>query len=309
MKNSKFLLLVVFVCALNMAWAQQIIPLWEGNPPYFKEAGEQELAVTTDVMRISKVQQPAIVLYLPSKSMQTGETVIICPGGGYSILAYDKEGTDIASYFVSKGIAAVILKYRLPVAKSNIGGHKTPLADAQRAMRLVRYHASEWGINANKIGIMGFSAGGHLASTLSTHFDIGIEDSTDPVDKVSCRPDFSILMYPVITFTQEFMHKGSRTNLLGSENPPIELCEFYSNELQVNETTPPAILFHAADDGAVPVENSLAYFQALKKLGINAEMHIYPSGGHGFGLALGKGHLAEWPNRCLAFIRYVTKSK
>ena len=304
MKN--LLLLFVLVLFQINTNAQQIIPLWDGTPPYYEASGEEEVVKVTDVSRISYVQTPDIAVFMPSKSMKTGEAVVICPGGGYHILAYDKEGTDIAKYFNSKGIAAVVLKYRLPVSKSNTGGDKTPLADAQRTMRLVRYHAKEWGIDPNKIGIMGFSAGGHLASTLSTHFDLGNENSDDPVEKVSCRPDFSLLIYPVITFTQDFMHKGSRTALLGSENPPAELAEYYSNELQVKENTPPAILIHAADDGAVPVNNSIVYFQALRKLGITTEMHIYPNGGHGFGLAIKKGYLSEWPEQCINFIHKVT---
>lgn len=307
MKNLPFLL--VFLLIQFTSAAQQVLPLWEGTPPYYQASGEVEEVKATDVARISNVQTPDIAVFIPSKSMITGEAVVICPGGGYWILAYDKEGTDIAKYFNSKGITAIILKYRLPVSKSNTGGDKTPLADAQRAMRLVRYHAAEWGIDPHKIGIMGFSAGGHLASTLSTHFDAGNENSTDPVEKMSCRPDFSCLIYPVITFTQDFMHKGSRTALLGSENPQAELAQYYSNELQVKENTPPAIFIHAADDKAVPCYNSIAYFQALQKLGITTELHIYPSGGHGFGLALGRGYLSEWPNRCVDFIHKVTETK
>lgn len=299
------LLLMVFLFQVSQSSAQQILPLWNGTPPYYKDSGEKEVVKLTDIVRISNVQTPDIAVFLPSNPMKTGEAVIICPGGGYWILAYDKEGTDIAKYFNSKGIAAIVLKYRLPVSKSNTGGDKTPLADAQRAMRLVRYHAEEWGIDPHKIGIMGFSAGGHLASTLSTHFDAGNPNSDDPVDRLSCRPDFSLLIYPVITFTQDFMHKGSRTALLGSENPPEDLARYYSNELQVKENTPPAILIQAADDGTVSVNNSIVYFQALRKFGITAEMHIYPNGGHGFGLAIKKGYLSEWPEQCIHFIHKV----
>ncbi|MFA9392938.1 MAG: alpha/beta hydrolase [Prolixibacteraceae bacterium] len=303
------LLLVVLFFQIQRSFTQQILPLWEGTPPYYQASGEEEVVKMTDVARISNVQTPDIAVYQPSKSMITGEAVIICPGGGYWILAYDKEGIDIAKYFNSKGITAIVLKYRLPVSKSNTGGDKTPLADAQRAMRLARYHAAEWGIDPNKIGIMGFSAGGHLASSLSTHFDSGNAASADSVEQLSCRPDFSLLIYPVITFTQDFMHKGSRTNLLGSETPSEELAKYYSNELQITEATPPAILIHAADDKGVPVNNSIVYFQALQKLGITTEMHIYPNGGHGFGLAINRGYLSEWPDRCVDFIHKVTQDK
>jgi acetyl esterase/lipase len=262
---------------------------------------------TTNIVRLSLVQYPDIAVFLPSKRNATGEAVVICPGGGYHILAYDWEGSDIARWFSSRGIAAAVLKYRLPVSKSNIIPHKTPLMDAQRAFRMVRYHAESWNIDPGKIGIMGFSAGGHLASTLSTHFDEGDPGNTDPVEKISCRPDFSILVYPVISFTEEFSHSGSRAALLG-EDPDPELVKYYSNEQQVTAETPPAILIHSGDDEGVPVQNSLAYYRALLKKGIPAEMHVYPYGGHGYSLAIGRGHLSTWPDRVLEWIRYIQKN-
>ncbi|MDA3823861.1 MAG: alpha/beta hydrolase, partial [Bacteroidales bacterium] len=215
------------------------------------------------------------------------------PGGGYHILAYDWEGQDIAKFWNSKGVTAIVLKYRLP-SEAQLEPHKSPLMDAQRAIRMVRYHAEDWGINPKKIGIMGFSAGGHLASSASTHYDAGDVSSPDPVNRVSCRPDFSILMYPVISFTGDFQHTGSRKALVGDDK---ELMEYFSSELQITKDTPPAILIHASDDKSVPVENSIVYYQELIKYGINAEMHIYPHGGHGFSLAIGQGHLAGWPER------------
>jgi acetyl esterase/lipase len=233
--------------------------------------------------------------------------VVICPGGGYGILAYDWEGSDIARWLNSQGIAAFVLKYRLPGSKSNIVPHKSPLMDAQRALRMVRFHAEQWNIDPGKIGIMGFSAGGHLASTLSTHYDRGDPSSTDPMEQVSCRPDFSILVYPVISFSDPFTHSGSRRNLLG-ENPDPELVKDFSNELQVTEDTPPAILIHSEDDKTVPVENSLLYFKALRANGITSELHIYPYGGHGFSLAIGQGHLETWPDRVIQWIKYIHQS-
>jgi acetyl esterase/lipase len=256
-------------------------------------------------VRISKVQNPEIEVYLPSGQNATGDAVIICPGGGYWILAWDWEGSDIAKYFNSKGIAAIVLKYRLPTSASNIEPHKSPLLDAQRAMRMVRYKSADWNIKPNRIGIMGFSAGGHLASTLSTHFDAGNMDANDPVDRMSCRPDFSILMYPVISFTSDF-HSGSKEALLG-KNPDPELVKYYSNELQVTAQTPPAILIHSSDDNAVPVENSLTYFAALRKNNIPASIHIYPYGGHGFSLAIGKGYLSTWPDRVVEWMNETGK--
>jgi acetyl esterase/lipase len=266
----------------------------EGEIPNYRDVGEQEVRDTTDAVRISKVQTPDISVFLPTKKSRTGEAVVICPGGGYSRLAYDWEGEDVAKFWNSKGVTAVVLKYRLPSSEAQVEPHKSPLMDAQRAMRLTRYHAGEWGIDPGKIGIMGFSAGGHLASSLSTHYDEGIRDATDPVERVSCRPDFSILLYPVISFTGDFQHSGSRRNLVGEDS---ELMKYYSSHLHVDADTPPTILIHSSDDRSVPVENSIIYYQALVKHGVPAEMHIYPHGGHGYSLAVGKGHLAGWPER------------
>lgn len=280
-----------------------ILPLYpEGQIPNYQPTGEKEIWDSTDIVRVSKVQTPGIAVFLPSKKNATGEAVIICPGGGYWILAYHWEGTDIARYWNSKGIAAIVLKYRLPTSESQVIPHKSPLMDARRATRLVRHHASEWNINPSRVGIMGFSAGGHLASTLSTHFDQGNPKATDPVERHSCRPDFSILVYPVISFTGDFGHSGSRKALIG-EDAPEELKEFYSNELHVTEDTPPAILIHSADDKGVPYQNSVVYFEKLQEMGVMSELHIYPRGGHGYSLAIGQGHLATWPDRCYDFLQ------
>jgi acetyl esterase/lipase len=304
----KLILLISFALFTASGFSQnRILPLWEDNPPNYKEAGEVAIWDTSDIVRVRLVQQPDIAVFLPSKKNATGEAVVICPGGGYGILAYDWEGSDIARWLNSQGIAAFVLKYRLPGSKSNIVPHKSPLMDAQRALRMVRFHAEQWNIDPGKIGIMGFSAGGHLASTLSTHYDGGDPSSTDPMEQVSCRPDFSILVYPVISFSDPFTHSGSRRNLLG-ENPDPELVKYFSNELQVTEDTPPAILIHSEDDKSVPVENSLLYFKALRTNEITSELHIYPYGGHGFSLAIGQGHLETWPDRVIQWIRYIHQS-
>lgn len=266
------------------------INLWpEGSIPLSIKNNIQEQSISTDIIRIGKVQVPQIEVYLPNKKSATGQAVIICPGGGYSILAYDWEGTDIAKFFNAHGIAAFVLKYRLPDSLSSTSPDKVPLLDAKQAMRVVRSHATEWNVNPNKIGIMGFSAGGHLASTLSTHF----EEET--------KPNFSVLIYPVISMDKNIAHMGSRNNLIG-KHPSDAMIKLYSNELQISNQTPPTFIVHASDDSAVPVENSLYYYQALKKNGVPAEMHIYPTGGHGFGLALGKGALASWPSLMIAWI-------
>jgi len=304
----KIYFLFCFLILQFITTAQEItIPLWpSGKVPNFQKTDETEKRDTSDIIRISKVQSPDIAVYLPSKRNATGQAVIICPGGGYAILAYEWEGSDIAKWFNSKGIAAIVLKYRLPNSKSNIIPNQSPLLDAKRAIRLVRYNAAKWNINKDKIGIMGFSAGGHLASTLGTHFDSGDGDSKDPVEQFSSRPDFMLLIYPVISMTKDIMHKGSRNNLIG-ENPTEDLAKLYSNELQVTKNTPPTFLIHAADDKTVPVENSLLFFQALKDNNVPVEMHIYPTGGHGFGLAIGKYYLETWTDRCIDWLRGLNK--
>jgi acetyl esterase/lipase len=286
----------------------QVLPLWEGDPPNYRDTGEETIIENRDILVVSNVQKPEIAVYLPAKRNATGEAVVICPGGGYHVLAYDWEGIDIASWLNSKGIAAIVLTYRLPDASCNIVPYKSPLMDAQRALRTVRANAEKWNVDPAKIGVMGFSAGGHLASTLSTHFDAGDPASKDPVEQVSCRPDFSILMYPVISFSDEITHAGSKQNLLG-ENPDPKLVEYFSNELQVTEDTPPAILIHSADDDAVPVENSIAYFNAIRKYSDLSELHIYPYGGHGYSLAIGMGHLSSWPDRVIDWISYLNKQE
>ena len=283
-----------------------ILPLWqEGQVPNYQYSGDVEVADTTDIVRIRLVQSPNIAVYLPSKKNATGQAVIICPGGGYQILAYDWEGTDVAKWFNSKGIAAIVLKYRLPTSKSNRIPHLSPLLDAKRALRLTRFYAHEWNIDPDQIGIMGFSAGGHLASTLSVRFDYGDPDNPDLVEQQSCRPSFSLLIYPVISANPEISHKGSFRNLIGTDTSD-PLYNFYSNELHIEEDTPPAILIHSADDKSVPAENSIVYFKALIRKDIPAELHIYPYGGHGFSLAIGKGYLSGWTDRCIEWINHIT---
>jgi len=291
-----------------MTQAQDItVSLWPaGKVPNYQKTDEVEKSESTDIIRISKVQSPEIAVFLPAKKNSTGQAVIICPGGGYAYLSYNWEGTDVAKLLNAKGITAIVLKYRLPNAKSNITPYLSPLMDAKRAMRIVRANADKWGIKKNNIGIMGFSAGGHLASTLATHFDDGDKNSKDSIEQQSSRPDFAVLIYPVITMNKGFTHMGSRNNLLGN-NPDSLLVNLYSNELQVTKETPPTFLLHATDDGAVPVANSLRFYEACKMNGVSAEMHIFPHGGHGFGLALGKGSLETWPDLLVAWMRSLNK--
>ena len=289
------------------AYTQEIKLLWpNGNVPNYKKTPEVEKRETAGIVIISLVQQPAIEIYLPSKQNATGQAIVVCPGGGYGVLAYDWEGTDIAKWLNANGIAAIVLKYRLPNSKSNIDPKLSPLLDAQRAIRTVRANADKWNIKKNKIGIMGFSAGGHLASTAGTHFDKGNSTAADTIDRQSSRPDFMVLMYPVITMLRQSVHQGSRNNLIGA-NADSATLKYYSSELQVTKETPPTFLVHASDDKGVPVENSIIFYQALIANSIPAEMHIYPYGGHGFSLAIGKGYLSSWTDRCIDWLQSLNK--
>ncbi len=304
-KNLKIVFVILLLLTSKLIIAQNTrLPLWKGTPPNYKDAGEKEILEMNKYEVLSLVQNPDIAVYLPSKPNATGQAVVICPGGGYQVLVYDWEGMDIAKWLNSIGVAGIILKYRLPNAECNIISYKSPLLDAQRAIRIVRYHAKEWNIDPENVGIMGFSAGGHLASTAGTHFDTGSPDAEDPVEKLSSRPDFMILGYPVISMDDAITHKGSKNNLLGPDPTP-ELVKEYSNELQVTKDTPPAFLFLASDDKAVIPENSIRFYQALIKNNVPAEMHIYPEGGHGFSLAVNKPHTNEWTGDCAVWLRWM----
>jgi len=236
--------------------------------------------------------KPSVSVYLPGRERATDAAVVVCPGGGYGHLALDHEGKQIAEWLNGRGIAALVLTYRIGPRYR----HPAPLQDAQRAIRYARTHAGEFGYSPDRIGIWGFSAGGHLASTAATHFDAGDQGAADPVDRISCRPDFLILAYPVISFKSDFTHKGSRNNLLGP-NPDPALVESLSNETQVTAQTPPTFLFHTDADSGVPAENSVAFYLALRKAGVPAELHVYREGKHGVGLAPTDPILSSWSRR------------
>ncbi len=292
-----FVLTYGFVSLGAMTFCQSdVVPLWPEGIPNHQSAEELETAQRGDILWIEKVQEPTLEIFLPTKKNATGRAVVICPGGGYSGLAYDWEGTDVAKWWNSKGVAAFVLKYRLPKNKSVVIGHKAPLQDAQRAMRIVRQNAEEWNLSEEKIGVMGFSAGGHLASTLGTHYDVVDAELSSVLDSVSARPDFMVLVYPVITFRSPHTHSGSKNNLVGKDAEQA-MIDHYSNELHVDDDTPPTFIVHSSDDEAVPVENSLLMYESLLKVGVQTEMHLYPIGGHGFGMAIGKGRLQSWTNR------------
>lgn len=304
-KVTSFVLLLFFQCVAVLS-QEYVLPLYQGEIPNSKKTGSKEKIEIKDITLISDVQDPNIAVYLPSKRFSTGQAVVICPGGGYWVLAYDLEGTDIARYLNSIGVAGIVLKYRLPTYGNTVVPHKAPLMDAQRAIRLVRANAAQWNIDTAKIGIMGFSAGGHLASTLGTHFDYGNKTSSDPVERLSCRPDFMVLMYPVISFSGPFAHTGSREALLG-KNPDPKLVEYFSNELQVKNDTPPAFFVHADNDDGVPIENTLLMYDALRKNKIPAELHILSEGGHGFGLGGSNEHIAAWANDLQLWLNWLNK--
>ena len=241
--------------------------------------------------------RPSLTIYLPHENaVQSG--VVVCPGGGYGMLAVDHEGKQIADWLNARGVAAFLLRYRLGPRYH----HPIELGDAQRALRFVRSHAAEYGIATDKIGIWGFSAGGHLASTAGTHFDSGNASATDPIDRVSSRPDFMILAYPVISLNTQYVHRGSLRNLLG-DNPDPQLAASLSNETQVTPQTPPTFLFHTTTDSGVPVENSVLFYLALRKAGVPAEMHIYEQGPHGVGLALFDPILSAWSRQLEPWMR------
>jgi acetyl esterase/lipase len=240
--------------------------------------------------------KPTLTIYLPPQEKATGASMVICPGGGYGALAMDHEGHQIAQWLNSFGVAGFIVTYR----HRNRGagyGHPIPLLDAQRAIRTVRSRAQEWGVDPGRIGILGFSAGGHLASSAATHFNESFGEPKDAIDRVSCRPDFAVLIYPVIAFGTPFTHVGSQKNLLGP-NPDPALVEKMSNEKQVTPQTPPTFLVHTWEDTVVPAENSIYFYLALRRARVPAEMHIFLKGQHGFGLGRNVGAASAWPGLC-----------
>lgn len=234
---------------------------------------------------------PSLTIYPLGGPQKTKTGVVVFPGGGYVHLAMDHEGSQIAAWLNSYGISAFVLRYRLGPKYH----HPIEMGDGQRAIRYVRSHAAEFGIDPGRIGVWGFSAGGHLAATVGTHFDAGKPDAADPIDRVSSRPDFLILAYPVITFKEPYLHRGSRDALLG-KNPDPQLIQSLSNETQVTSDTPPTFLFHTGDDPVVPVQNSLEFYSALRAAKVPAEMHIFEHGPHGVGLARNYPALSVWPD-------------
>lgn len=282
-KSILFLAFAAALLAQRPAPEPPSFPLWSGPAPGAQGSEEKDIPTLTPWI----ARNP------------NGKAIVVCPGGGYGALAVDHEGRQIAQWLNSQGISAFVLRYRLGPKYR----HPYMLGDAQRAIRTVRARAAEFRVNPSKIGIMGFSAGGHLSATAATHFDAGNASAEDTIERASSRPDFAVLAYPVITFTEEaYVHKGSRRNLLG-DNPDPKLVENLSNERAVTKETPPCFLFHTDADTGVPPENSVLFYLALRKHGIPAELHIYEKGPHGVGLAWSDIALSSWPARLADWLR------
>ena len=289
---------LAFTCIIGQT---KVIDIWHGNIPGSIVNPDYKTTIDSadNWVKMRFVINPVLDVYPAPKELANGTAVILCPGGGYWGIAIGHEGKQVAEWFNSLGITAFVLKYRLPdnsiMKDKSIG----PLQDGQEAVRIVRSQAALWNINPNKIGIMGFSAGGHIASTISTHYN---EKVYQPIDTVSARPDFSILIYPVISMDSTITHMGSRVNLLG-EKPTHEQIVRFSNELQVNKNTPPAFLIHSLDDNVVPIENSIRYVRALRQYNIPCELHLYESGGHGYGLGRSNNTESSWPEACKKWLK------
>jgi acetyl esterase/lipase len=271
------------------------VPLWDGPAP----------ATVGDAAK----NRPTLTVFKPAAERANGTAVVVCPGGGYGFLAVDHEGKQVADWLTARGVTAFMLQYRIAAKDGRPAPlHPAPMLDVQRAIRYVRAKATDHGIDPKKVGVWGFSAGGHLASTAATHFDAGKPDAADPIDKEGCRPDFAVLAYPVISMQDGVTHGGSRRNLIG-EKPDPELLEFYSNNLRVTKDTPPTFLFHTDEDRAVVPENSVLFYQALKRHKVPAELHIFEKGPHGVGLgsdpkwAKGAPAIAVWTERLEAWMK------
>ncbi|MEP7371901.1 MAG: alpha/beta hydrolase [Chitinophagaceae bacterium] len=291
-------LVVMYLVSANPSVAQVRIPLYDVIPNSKPSVNKEKSETSDGILIISNISIPTLTMYSPTASAGKRTAVIICPGGGYGIVAAGHEGGDIAKVFNEWGIVAFVLKYRLPDDAIMIDKTIGPLQDAQRAIQMVRQNATKWNIDPDKIGIMGFSAGGHLASTASTHFNKAVIDNPG---NISLRPDFSMLIYPVISFTDSLTHGGSRNNLIG-KNPSPEKIKEYSNELLVNAKTPPAFLVHAKDDDVVKFGNSVQYYEALLKNKVPAELKLYEHGGHGFGLN-NKTTTDKWTDRLKTWLK------
>lgn len=290
--NVKALALVATLLLVGGQESPPVVPLWPEGVPN-AQAGEEQIVKE----RISNVHAPTLTFYPAPGSRANRAAVVVCPGGGYRVLAWGHEGVDVARRLNAMGVSAFILKYRLTEY-----GHPAPLQDVLRAIRTVRSRAAEFGVAPDRIGVLGFSAGGHLAASAATLFDAPQGRTGAALDAVSGRPDFAAMIYPVITFKGPHAHAGSRRSLLG-EKPSEADVDRLSLELQVTNKTPPAFLVHTSEDKGVPLENSLLFYQAIRSAGGSAELHLYEKGPHGFGLGQGLGPAADWPSRLETWMR------
>ena len=301
--KKKYLIIIVLLIGtrLNVLAQNKTIVLWKDKIPgeiLSVNYEEKEIYSENELQSTSNVKTPTITIYTPNEISVNGTSIIVFPGGGYSHLSMNKEGEKIAKWFNSLGITAFVLKYRMPSDEIMKDKSIGPLQDAQEAVRMVRRNAKKWNLDSNKIGVIGFSAGGHLAATLSTRYE---EKTYESTDNTSSKPNFAILIYPVISMNSAITHKGSKEKLLGL-NPSQELTDKFSCELHVNSTTPPTFIVHASDDKSVPVENSINYYLALKNKKVQTEMHIYEKGGHGFGLGI-IDTSKNWTNDCVNWLK------
>lgn len=290
----------LLVAAVTAFAEPQVIPLWpEGLPDplraEFDPAKSEE--EVSEGPRITNIRAPQLTVFAPDAAQANGTAIVICPGGGYQRLAYGHEGIDVARWLSAQGVTCFLLKYR-----QREYGHPAPLRDALRAIRIVRSRATEFGVDPERIGIIGFSAGGHLASSAATLFDHADGKTGADLDAVSARPSFAILVYPVIMMEGPHIHAGSRNNLIGEHAAP-EMIERLSTDRQVSKATPPIFLVHTQDDATVPVENALAFYAAARRAGVPIEMHLYEQGRHGFGLKSKAPPTNEWPQRCETWLR------
>jgi len=274
-----FLSLFLTICLRNSLLIAQTVPLYPGEIPGSKAIPNTEKTeLRNGITVVTNITSPTLSIFLPDSSKANGTAVIICPGGGYWLNAISHEGYDIAKAFNDMGVTAFVVKYRIPNEAAMTSKELGPLQDVQQAIKTVRENALSYNIDSTRIGLMGFSAGGHLASTAGTHYENKLVQTS-----VSLRPDFLMLIYPVISFSDSVAHIGSRNQLIG-KNPPMDKINQFSNEKRVNSRTPPTFLVHASDDGAVKVENSILFYRNLVKYRVPAELHIYQKGGHGFGM-------------------------
>jgi enterochelin esterase-like enzyme/acetyl esterase/lipase len=301
-------MLAVVVTVTTSSFSQnKIIEVWNGKAPgSIKNKNYKQIVDSVSYIKLKNISKPTIEVYPASRDNNSGTAVVVCPGGGYYGVSYINEGIEVAKWLNQLGITAAVLHYRLPDDAIMKDKSVAPLQDGQEAIRIVRRNARKWGIDPHKIGIMGFSAGGHLASTVATHFDEKVYKTTD---STSARPDFSVLIYPVISMDSTITHTGSRENLLG-KHPSSEIVKHFSNELQVTANTPTAFIVHSMDDGVVPVENSINYALAMKMNKVSCELHVYERGGHGYGLGYPKNTESTWTASCRKWLElngYISK--